>query len=329
MNASPMERVLRAFGIPGKVLDARAVGGAWSNRVWSVRTTQHRYAVKELLNPWHDPHWREWLTEAIAFEEKAIRAGVHAPEILRTPDDEALVEVNRRTFRVHRWIADAEPCPSGPVPTELASAVARDLAIAHGLRALPSRSDVFPKPTDDGWADLVVALRRAGSPYARMAERVAPEIACVREWFADRTVDDTSRVMSHGDIDQKNLLLAHGVPWLVDWDVAMPWSPTEEVLRTALSLAVWRERPVVRTFFAAYQDAGGMPPDPTPELFSLDLVIGIDWLDRCLRIASGLQDASQHRIDEAHHEARRGLHQLPARVAIAGDFPGWLAAEAP
>jgi aminoglycoside phosphotransferase (APT) family kinase protein len=331
MTDAPIERVLHSFGVPGELVEVHQLGGAWSNRVWSVRTTTHQYAVKELLNPWQDPHWREWLDESIAFERKAIGAGVRAPMPVLTVDGAALVDLDGRTFRAHHWIADAVPCPDGPVPTKLAALVARDLAIMHDLHATPSRADVFPQPTSatcDAWPDLIAQLRRIGSPYARMARGVAPEIACVGEWFAHRA-PDANRVMSHGDIDQKNILLARGSAWLVDWDVAMPWRPEEEILRTALSLAVWRERPVVRRFFAAYRDAGGTTPEPAPEKFSLDLVIGIDWLDRCLRIASGMQDAEPQRIDEAHRQASQGLRTLPARVAIARNFPDWLATETP
>lgn len=162
-----MRRVLTTFGLFDDIADVAAVGRAWSNCVWSVSTTGGCYAVKEMLNPWNDPLWREWLEEAIAFEESAIAAGVRAPRLILTPDGAALADVDDRTFRVHEWIEDAAPCSDGPVPVELARAVARDLASMHALHVAPGRTDVFPAPstaTCDGWPDLLAELHRSGSP---------------------------------------------------------------------------------------------------------------------------------------------------------------------
>lgn len=325
-------RVLREFGIPDEVVSVDGVGRAWSNRVWSARTTHGHYAVKQLLNPWRDPRWREWLTESIDFERKAIAAGVHAPQVVLDPSGEALVEVSDRTFRVHEWIEAADPCPDGPVTSLTAGAIARDLATMHGLRVAPSRVDVFPTPstgTCEGWSALVRDLRRVGSSYADEAARVSPAIEQVHDWLLARPQDSGRPVMSHGDVDPKNLLLADGEPWLVDWDVAAPWVPAEETLRTALALVDWREARVARAFLTTYSAASGNDTDLSPELLSTDLIISIDWLDRCLRIASGMQPAERHRVAEAQHQVVVELRRLPERIAIARDLPGWLGSDTP
>lgn len=327
-----MCRVLTAFGVPDTVVAVERVGRAWSNRMWSVRTTGGNFAVKEMLNPWNDPFWREWLDEAISFEHAAVTAGVQAPRLVLTPAGEALVDVEGRTFRVHEWVTDAVPCPDGPVSPDVARAVARDLATMHALRAAPAHTGVFPVPTTttcDGWTGLVTTLRQVGSPYADAAEFVAPDIAVVRSWFDQRPATEGRQVMSHGDVDQKNLLLAGGTPWLVDWDVAAPWVPAEEALRTALPLADWSEPAVVRAFLASYAEAGGEVVEPARELLGVDLIIGIDWLDRCLRIAAGLQDADPRRVDQARAQAPRQLREIHDQVAIATHLPRWLSDRSP
>ncbi|GAB3495598.1 aminoglycoside phosphotransferase/kinase family protein [Flexivirga lutea] len=319
------ERLLGGFGLTPQVLAIEEVGRAWSNRVWSVRTAGGHYAVKEMLNPWGDPSWREWLDEAIRFERRAVKAGVRSPRPIASPAGEVLLDVDGRTFRAHQWIGHARPCPPGPVRKSVACAVARDLATMHALHVVPTREDVFPTPTTatcDGWPDLVAELRRRGSPYAEDAERVAPEIATVRAWFTRRP--GGRRVMSHGDVDPKNLLLlADGCPVLVDWDVAAPWLPAEEAMRTAMSLANWTDPAIARTFLSTYFRAGGEHFEPHAALLAHDLRISIDWLDRCLRIASGLLSAGPRRTTEASEQAAAELHNLPARVRIAADLPHW------
>ena len=191
----------------------------------------------------------------------------------------------------------------------------------HALQVAPTRQDVFPTPTTetcDGWPDLVAELRRAGSPYGEQAERLLPEVATIREWFVQRP--EGRRVMSHGDVDQKNLLLASGAAWLVDWDVAAPWLPAEEAMRTAMSLASWTSQAIVDVFLSAYFDGVGETFDPDATLLAHDLLIGLDWLDRCLRVASGLLPAEGHRVAEARQQADAELRHLPERVAIAADL---------
>lgn len=41
-------------------------------------------------------------------------------------------------------------------------------------------------------------------------------------------------VMTHGDVDQKNIVIAPGGPVLCDWDLAMPMVPRRELAETML-----------------------------------------------------------------------------------------------
>ncbi|GGB39096.1 hypothetical protein GCM10011492_32360 [Flexivirga endophytica] len=316
-----VDRLLATFGVPADVVAVAEVGRAWSNRVWSVRTTRGHYAVKELLNPWGDPLWREWLEEAIRFEQFAVDAGVRSPNLLRTGTGDAVVDLDGRTFRAHEWIEDSRPCPDGSANASIVRAVARDLATMHALGVEPTRQDVFPVPTTatcDGWPDLIGELQQVASPYAHDAERIALEVATIRSWFVRRP--DGRMVMSHGDVDQKNLLLANGSTWLVDWDVAAPWLPAEEAMRTAMSLANWTSPVIVDDFLATYFREGGEAFEPDASLLAHDLRISLDWLDRCLRIASGLLPAERHRVAEARQQIDAEMHRLPNHVAIVGDL---------
>lgn len=303
------------------------VSRAWSNRVWRVRTAQRDYAVKEMLNPWRDPQWRDWLAESISFERKAIAAGVRAPAVVVAPDGEALVEVDGRWFRMHMWVMGAHQCPPGPVPVSVAVDAARDLATMHALAVEPTCRGVFPSPstaTCDHWPRLVSELSTAGSSYTQGARDIAQYVAVVGEWMGRRDAAGARTVMSHGDVDQKNLLLAGNLVWLVDWDVAAPWVPADEALRTALALADWQAPQVARAFLAAYTSVSGVDIELSSELVSLDLVISLDWLDRCLRIASGLEPAAKGRSFEARDQAESELRLLPERVRIAADLEKWL-----
>ena len=83
--------------------------------------------------------------------------------------------------------------------------------------------------------------------------------------------------MSHGDIDQKNLILTPSGPVLCDWDLAMPLAPRRELAVVAMSLACWQDVRIAREVFRAYRNHGGDDTDPEPVDLGWPLMSGIDW----------------------------------------------------
>lgn len=129
--------------------------------------------------------------------------------------------------------------------------------------------------------------------------------------------------MSHGDLDSKNLVMADKA-WIVDWDVATPWRPVDEVVRSALSLADWSDPHIAAEFIGAYENHSGTNLVFDRTCLAGDLAIGLDWLARCLRRAAGVEPCPADRRDEAREQARSQAASLPDRVAVADDIRDWL-----
>lgn len=177
--------VIEAFGLRGPVTGWEPVGGAWSNRVYRLDTGGpldtggRRYAVKEMRNPWAEPRWQEWLAESWSFEQRAIAAGVAAPQPVPNPADGSCLAWVRRfshashdsdpghgsdpdresdpghdaPVRVHHWTTGV---PASPAPVDVATArwAGQVLAILHGLRITPRDRSLFPvtsTATADRW----------------------------------------------------------------------------------------------------------------------------------------------------------------------------------
>src|SRR5205807_1512081 len=105
--------------------------------------------------------------------------------------------------------------------------------------------------------DLVQAARHRDSAAADDLERLT---SCVRE-AADMARQGIRRggieVLSHGDIDQKNIVIGPDGPCLCDWDVASPWVPAHELVSTAISLGAASDFNISRRVVAAYEHATG------------------------------------------------------------------------
>ncbi|WP_166349536.1 aminoglycoside phosphotransferase family protein [Phytoactinopolyspora limicola] len=318
--------VLAAFGLAGRVVDLTPVSGAWSNRVYRLTTSRGVYAVKQMRNPWRLPRWQDWLDAAWRFEQRAFDAGIAMPAPVPNPlDGGCLAWVPPSPgsapvpVRVHHWVEGQAPSPQ-PVDRDVAIWAGRTLAMLHRLDIRSADRELYPAPntdTADGWAELAAAARRMGAPWAADLAAVTPhveQIAALSRQARDQPADET---FSHGDIDQKNLLLTPDGPMLCDWDVAMPMVPRRELADVSLSLAGWRDVELARDVIRAYRVAGGgdtviEPPDLGPSLTS-----SLDWLAFNVERSIGLRTAEPDDVDLARRLVPQLIAALPGEVGAA------------
>ncbi|HET7173730.1 MAG TPA: hypothetical protein VFI30_05590 [Nocardioidaceae bacterium] len=131
--------------------------------------------------------------------------------------------------------------------------------------------------------------------------------------------------MSHGDVDQKNIILAADGPVLCDWDVAAPWDRRAELARTAMSLAAWQRPDIARSAITAYASHGGDADLPlAPHDLAVDFVLGIDWLTLCIERATGLRAADDISRPQNEQLVRDLLTATPRHLTIALDIERWL-----
>ena len=328
--------VLAAFGLSGEVTAYDDVQGGWSNRVLRLATTHGDYAVKVLRNAWGEPRWREWLAEGWRLELAARRAGVRIPEPVAALDGGCVADVTPSEgvdavpVRLHRWVTAAQ-VPREPVPPGLAGWVGHTLASLHGLALRPHRPELYAgRPgltTVEVWPDLVARSRASGAPWSYQLEAAEPlarrASALLVPWSPD------AEVLCHGDVDQKNLLVAADGPLLCDWDVVLPRLPVHDLAEAALSLGSWRSAEVVGCVLEAYRDAGDqaglgrharlLPTDLGPSLASR-----LGWIrftvDRALQARTEgvrLDDRDQVDVPEL-------LRDLERRVDVAERIETWL-----
>lgn len=310
--------VVAAFGLGGAVTAWETASGAWSNRVYRLGAAAGTFAVKEMRNPWEHARWQEWLAESWSFERQAIAAGVAAPDPVPNPADGGCLAWVARLdpalppapVRVHHWVRGL-PVGTGPAGLELARWAGRVLAVLHGLRVRPRDRSLFPVPDTrmaDRWAELAGAAERSGVAWAGLLRAAAPAVSRIASLARAAAREPGDEVMSHGDIDQKNLIAGPAGPVLCDWDLAVPVVPRRELADVALSLAGWTDSRVAREVVRAYREAGGEDAAFEPSDLGPSLMSGVDWIAFNVERATGLRRAD------------------PAEVTLAGSLvPGLLA----
>lgn len=301
LGAPKPAAVLAAFGIRGRVVEMVEVPGAWSNRVYRLTTTTSRYAVKQLSDPWGEAGWRGWLDVAWPFERAAFEAGVEMPEPIPNPADGGCLAWVERSpggepvpVRVHRWVAGSAHGPE-PVDRAVAEWAGQVLAVLHGLRFRPAELGAGPAldvESVDRWPELVRRAVDARAPWASLLLEVGSAVRTIGDLARSAKPSDEPEPMSHGDLDQKNIVRSPRGPVLCDWDVAHPVVPRQELADVAMSLAGWKRIHIARAVVASYRAATGQRVEVRTSDLVPCLVDSVNWIRFNVERAIGIRVAN-------------------------------------
>ncbi|WP_350274178.1 aminoglycoside phosphotransferase family protein [Kribbella sp. HUAS MG21] len=237
---------------------------------WRLDTSRGSYFVKGYFaatgGQFHGEHLSDQLAAAMAFERRALEAGVDMPEPITPtePDLGWVARIEDRLFRVHRWIEHSTS------ESDVSTWLGRTMLKVHRLRpvgavGLPDwwRQAVHPPATWDRW---VADARRRDLAWAGLLGDTMPHIRAVTERIAGICDIAPDVVTTHGDFKTHNIVMSPEGPVLVDWDSVRTDSAALEAGRVAYIFGAGEPDPV-RRILAAYVASGGDISWPGPDLF--------------------------------------------------------------
>ena len=303
-NAEHIERLCELFDLGAALGPLRRVPGGFHHCMWRLETQSGCFAVKQLASDM-DMANPDIVTQLNATEVTACEfatRGVPALYALRA-DGTHLHLLDGVGYLVYPW-TDARACHRNGIEERHAAIVAGTLAHMHSSDIkVPELGDVPSFPvTAERVVELVKLARQRNVRYSDILEarledilRIVALHAPALERLAER------QVISHGDLDHKNILWDEaGAPLLIDWESARRLNPTYELLLEALDwggiTAHFDARPFT-TILRAYVDAGGViAEDMIPA--SSDAIQGawVSWLLYNVGRAVGLKDTRQRAI---------------------------------
>ena len=290
------------------------VAGGFHHRMWRLDTNSGSFAIKQLADDLDmgDKATVERVnaTEitARAFQEQKVPA-LHALGAGR----QHLQLLDGVGYLVYPW-TEAAACNKNGIEKKHALTVAGLLAKMHrsDIR-VPELSDVPELPlTAQRVIDLVQLARERNVRESRLLQSRLDDLIEIVELQAPAmAVLQRHRVVSHGDLDHKNVLWdAAGEPLIIDWESARRLNPTYELLLEALDwggITAHFETGPFATFLQAYLDAGGrIVADEVPAVADAIQGAWVGWLLYNVGRAAGLQDAHQRAV---------GLHQVDLSVS--------------
>ncbi|WP_198676304.1 phosphotransferase family protein [Kribbella monticola] len=278
------------------------VHGGFANRLYRLDTDQGSFAVKELNLA--DRRSTYHVEDVFRFEQAAFAAGIPMPEPVRAGQH----------LLVHRWV-EGEKLPEAPVPAAYGFEIGEILARLHALDVDGPRGS-SEDPVARDWPELAERAVATGQPWAgELAAQVETFLAIAH--FVDTCERPGPVVLTHRDIQPWNLLVRHGRPVVLDWELSGMLDLSGELGSTALSLAKGPgfddiEPTIFRSVLDGYVAGGGTLPPPGPSWF-VYLIGG--WLGftrwNILRCLAGVEAATGPDLALSHQSAQDGLRGLP------------------
>jgi thiamine kinase-like enzyme len=272
--------------------------------MWQLETSRGRFAVKQLAD---DLDMRDAATvDRINATEITARqfSGQGVPALYAMAiAQQHLQLIEGVGYLVYPW-AEAAACSKNGIEQKHALTVAGILAKMHRSNIqVPQLKDLPALPlTSERVIDLVQLARERNVRESQLLEsRLDDLLEAVDLQAPALAVLQRDQVVSHGDLDHKNVLWdAADRPLIIDWESARRLNPTYELLLEALDwggiTANFETRPFV-TFLEAYLEAGGkIVADEVLAVADAIQATWVEWLLFNVGRAVGLHDAQQRAV---------------------------------
>ena len=268
--------------MPGN--DLPRVQGGLHHEMWRLDSGRGSYAIKQLCsdtdvrNPVTVRHYNgtESIAEAFAGHGlPAIFALQHNAQYLHVIDDTG--------YLVYPW-TNAIALAKEQIAEQQALLVARIMARMHRAdldmqECKAAQYDIQPEDK------LITLVQEAGGHGVHNFDQLREHLPMFLNILANLKtaipVLRKRRVISHGDLDHKNVLWdTAGKPFIIDWESARKLNPTHEIILEALEWSGITAQFQVTLFekmLAAYKEAGGIIESDSLEA-SFHCVMG-DWLN--------------------------------------------------
>jgi Ser/Thr protein kinase RdoA (MazF antagonist) len=328
MELSPSS-VAEAFGLgaPTGPLVAITGGPSALHRSGRLSTSRGLFAVK-VFSRGHHTHGVEALAGPMCLELAALAAGVPMPRpCLAVATGAGVAEVagpgpQPVLVGVHEWVEGTTP--TAPAPTGLAAELGAALAAIHrvGFRCSEdTQVDPWFRAAHGAahWEGLAERAEQAGRGWAGRLRATLRLLAEVEALAAARAAKTVPLLITHSDLVPGNVLVSmEGRPWIVDWDDAGPWNPTEEVAAAVVSWSSGAlgepDEPVALALVEGYRQAGGGLQEHSPTVLAGSLSAVANWLE--LNVRRSLREAtSQPFHAQADAEVAGALSELAWRLA--------------
>ncbi len=258
---SHIETICSYFDLGTALEPLQRVHGGLLHLMWRLNTDKGSFAIKQLSNNIVPMEKVSRITERIAsnFIARGI-PGVCAIE----KSGQTLLVIENTGYLAYPWV-EAKALDQHAISEPHALKIATILAKMHciNLDEPEITEQAFYTHTNEKILSLIDKAGTVGCPFAKALRNNQKELIAGNEAYQNAIpILKTLSVVSHGDLDQKNVLWdKNNNPILVDWESACKINPTFDIINTAFywsGITSKFNQELFLKMIDAYQDAGGV-----------------------------------------------------------------------
>ncbi len=320
-RSDEVEELLTALNL-GKLLEEpRPLSGGFMHRMDQAICESGMYAVKT-LNPQimkrPEAYRNMVLSEKIAVKMKNVVPAIAAMEF----QGKQVLSVGDGHYMVFPWQDGSSMYP--PDITEYHCEKMGDV-LGRMHRASVQVEELkkeCPVVVDLGWNAFLSGKKNESCSFA--LREAMPQLEV---WLsnANKAAKRLSmhQVISHRDLDPKNVLWQGTEPFLIDWEAAGYINPFQELTE---NLYYWADdgnggllKSHFYAFLNAYERHVSLKDAPWPDVFHACFMAPLEWLHYNLRRASGMEGESERQLGKEQMVITlQTLNQLEEKNRLAG-----------
>ena len=321
-------KICMAYGLGG-VLALHPVAGGLLHKMYRVETASGVYALK-VLNPeiMQRPHALQNTinSEKVAYALETVIPVVAAKEF----DGAHVAEHDGTWFMVFDWLEGASVfapeitvAHCAKIGELLGKIHAADVEIA-GMEPEEEVRDVF------AWESLCEAWRMQEEPdYVGRLEDFLPELLKLdADVVHALKISSFHKVISHRDLDPKNIMWQGNQPYIIDWEAAGYVNPFQELVEV---INYWitetdgscnyEKLATLMDAYRAYREIRFVDWD-TVLLRSFDGMLG--WLEYNMRRAAGVLENDEADREEGRKQVESTIAEIKRQKAQMAELRSWL-----
>ncbi|WP_339320022.1 aminoglycoside phosphotransferase family protein [Paenibacillus sp. FSL R10-2734] len=304
------------------------VTGGLLHRMYRLQTDKALYAVKA-LNPQimqrDTAMYNYTLSEKVA--NMAYQNGINAvPAIVSK--DRFMHEVEGQFYLLFPWV-EGKALPSGEIDMECCKWIGEILAKIHKIdfsTLLDHHPNENFEPVNAStvrWNEYALQAKEEGLEWSNL---LFDNLSKINHWeqLVKSSAEQLSnyRVISHRDLDQKNVLWdVQHVPIIIDWEAAGPIHPTQELIDVALYWSGFESGSISNdafcTLISSYRDHGGEIYANWSDVLNYGFHGKLEWLAYNIRRSLGQESA-----DDAEREL--GTLEVISTITALNDYDDFI-----
>lgn len=286
MNTTHLVNLCDVFKLGIPIGEPERIHGGLLHVMWRINTEKATYAIKQ-LSPNIDLKNKAIVKNYNLTEEIASRfSAQEIPAIYALSHNKNYLTIFEDTgFLIYPWV-DAAPLHKDMVSEYHALKIAEILAKVHAinLSVLEITEPEFDIHSNASLIELFQKAKYHQCPFATSLIKLQNDIIEINTAFQNTvSLLKTQIVVSHGDLDQKNVLWdKNNSPILIDWECARKLNPTQEIVNACLDwsgITTNFNKDIFFKMMKTYSASGGnLDNNIVPAAFNAILGNWINWM---------------------------------------------------